>query len=147
MCRKIHRSKPSLFYNIGCITFDHTNNPKCNTTTPRCARVKNIFDMRYIFIPIHHGLHIACAVIYMEQMKIEYYSSLRYDYVTRPGCRHKVNTQEDTLQVLRDYLQNKHMKDIGPMNEKYILCAMSHNKIQQILQIVVYLYACIATSS
>ncbi len=33
------------------------------------------------------------------------------------------------------------------MNGNYILCAMSHNKIQQILQFVVYLYACIAISS
>ncbi len=47
----------------------------------------------------------------MEQMKIEYYNSLRFDNVTRHGCRHKVKMQEDTLQVLRDYLQNKHMKD------------------------------------
>jgi hypothetical protein len=46
MCRKIHGRKPSLFYNIGFITFNNTNNPKCNTTTPRCARGKNIFDMR-----------------------------------------------------------------------------------------------------
>jgi hypothetical protein len=38
MCRKIHGRKPSLFYNIGFITFDNTNNPKCNTMTPRCAR-------------------------------------------------------------------------------------------------------------
>ncbi len=35
MCRKIYRRKPSLFYNIGFITFDNTNNPKCNKTTPR----------------------------------------------------------------------------------------------------------------
>jgi hypothetical protein len=34
MCMKIHGRKPSLFYNIGFITFDNTNNPKCNTTTP-----------------------------------------------------------------------------------------------------------------
>jgi hypothetical protein len=33
------------------------------------------------------------------------------------------------------------------MNGNYTLCAMSHNKIQQILQIVVYLYACIVTLS
>jgi hypothetical protein len=33
------------------------------------------------------------------------------------------------------------------MNENCILYAMLHNKIQRILQIVVYLYACIATSS
>jgi Ulp1 family protease len=69
MCMKTHRRKPSLFYNIGFITFDNTSNPKCNTTTPRCARGKNIFDMRYIFIPIHHGLHFTCAVIYMEQRR------------------------------------------------------------------------------
>jgi hypothetical protein len=31
-----------------------------------------------------------CAVIYMEQMKTEYYNSLLYDNVTRHGCRHKV---------------------------------------------------------
>jgi Ulp1 family protease len=62
MCRKIHGRKPSLFYNIGFITFNNTNNPKFNTTTPRCARGKNIFDMRYIFLPIHHGLHFICAV-------------------------------------------------------------------------------------
>jgi Ulp1 family protease len=111
MCMKIHRRKPSLFYNIGFITFDNTNNPNCNTMTPRCARGKIIFDMRYIFIPIHHGLHFMCAVIYMEQIKIEYYNSLCFDNVTRHGCRHKVKMQEDTLQVLRDYLQKEHMKE------------------------------------
>jgi Ulp1 family protease len=111
MCRKMHERKPSLVYNIGFITFENTNNPKCNTTTPRCARGKNIFDMRYIFISIHHGLHFTCAVIHMEQMKIKYYNSLCYDNVTRHGCRHKVKMQEDTLQVLWDYLQKEHMKD------------------------------------
>jgi Ulp1 family protease len=111
MCMKIHRRKPSLFYNIGFITFDTKNNPKCITTKPRCSRGKNIFDMRYIFIPIHHGLNFTCAVIYMEQKKIKYYNTLRFDNVTRHGCRHKIKMQEDTLQVLRDYLQNKHMKD------------------------------------
>ncbi len=40
MCRKIHKRKPSLFYNIGFITFENTNNPKCNTMTPMCARGK-----------------------------------------------------------------------------------------------------------
>ncbi len=44
-------------------------------------------------------------------MKIEYYNSLCFDNVIRHGCRHKVKMQEDTLQVLRDYLQNNHMKD------------------------------------
>jgi hypothetical protein len=57
MCMKIHGRKPSLFFNIGFITFNNTNNPKCNRKTPRYARDKNIFDMRYISIPIHHGLH------------------------------------------------------------------------------------------
>jgi Ulp1 family protease len=52
-----------------------------------------------------------CAVIYMEQMKIKYYNSLCFDIVTRHGYMHKVKLQEDTLQVLRDYLQNKHMKE------------------------------------
>jgi Ulp1 family protease len=42
---------------------------------------------------------------------VKYYDSLRFDNVTRHGCRHKIKMQEDTLQVLRDYLQNKHMKD------------------------------------
>jgi hypothetical protein len=111
MHRKIHGRKPSLFYNIGCITFNNTNTPKCNTTTPRCARGKNKFDMRYIFIPIHHGLHFTCAVIYMEQIKIEYYDSLHFDNTTRHGCGCKVKMQEDTLQVIRDYLQKEHMKD------------------------------------
>jgi Ulp1 family protease len=67
--------------------------------------------MRYIFIPIHHGLHFTCAVIYMEKMKLEYYDSLRFDNLTKHGCRHKVKMQEETLQVLRDYLQNEHVKD------------------------------------
>ncbi len=97
MRRKIHRRKPSLFYNIGFITFNNTNNPKCNTMTLRCARGKNIFDTRYILIPIHHGLHFMCAVICMEQMKIEYYDSLLYDNPTKHGCRHKVKKREDTL--------------------------------------------------
>jgi hypothetical protein len=49
MCRKIHKRKPSLFFNIGFITFNSTNKPKCNTMTPRCARGKSIFNMRYVF--------------------------------------------------------------------------------------------------
>jgi Ulp1 family protease len=93
------------------ITFYNTNNPKCSTKTPRCARGKNIFDMRYIFIPIHHGLHFLCAVIYMEEMKIKYYNSLRFDNATRHGCKYKIKMQEDTLQVLRDYLQKEYMKE------------------------------------
>jgi Ulp1 family protease len=68
-----------------------------------------MFDMSHIFIPIYHGLHFTCAVIYMKQMKIEYYNTLRFDSVTRHSCRHKVEMQEDTLQVFRDYLQNEHM--------------------------------------
>ncbi len=40
-----------------------------------------------------------------------YQDSLRFDNVTRHGCRHKVKMQEDTLQVLRNYLQKEHMKD------------------------------------
>ncbi len=44
-------------------------------------------------------------------MKIKYSNSLHYDNVTRHGCKRKVKMQEDTLQVLRDYLQNNHMKD------------------------------------
>jgi Ulp1 family protease len=111
MCRKVHRRKPSLFYNIGFVTFDTTNNPKYITTKPRCDRWKNLFHMRCIFLPIHHGLHFTCAVIYMEQKKIKYYNSLCFDNVTRHGCRHKIKMQEDTLQVLRDYLQKEHMKD------------------------------------
>jgi Ulp1 family protease len=110
MCRKIHRRKPSLFYNIGFIILNNTNNPKCNTMTQKYARGKNIFNMRYIFIPIHQSLHFTCALIYMEQMKIEYYNSLRFDNVTRHGCRHNIKMQEDTLQVLRDHFQNEHMK-------------------------------------
>ncbi len=47
----------------------------------------------------------------MDQMKIKYYNSLHVDNVTRHGCRHKVDMQEDTLQFLRDYLQKEHMKD------------------------------------
>jgi Ulp1 family protease len=93
MCMKIHKRKPSLFFNIGFITFDNTNNPKCNTKTPRCARGKNIFEMRYIFIPIHHGLHFLCAVIYMEQKKIKYYGSLCFDNVTRHDWKHKIKMQ------------------------------------------------------
>jgi hypothetical protein len=38
MCRKLHGRKPSLLHNIGFITFAITNDPKCITTTPRCAR-------------------------------------------------------------------------------------------------------------
>ncbi len=41
----------------------------------------------------------------------QYDDSLRFDKVTRHGCRHKVKMQEDTHQVLRDYLQKEHIKD------------------------------------
>ncbi len=44
-------------------------------------------------------------------MKIEYYDSLRFDNVTRHGCKHKIKMQESTLQVVRDYLQKEHMKE------------------------------------
>jgi Ulp1 family protease len=111
MCMKIHGRKPSLFFDIGFITLDNTNNPKCNTKTQRCARGKKIFDMRYIFIPIHHGLHFTYAVIYMKEIKIKYYNSLRFDDVTRHGCKHKIKMQDKALQVLRDYLQKEHMKE------------------------------------
>jgi Ulp1 family protease len=87
------QKKPSLFFDIGFITFDNTNNPNNNTKTQRCVRGKNIFDMRYIFIPIHNGLNFTCAVIYMEEMKIKYYDSLRFDNVTRHGCKHKKNAR------------------------------------------------------
>jgi hypothetical protein len=30
MCMKILGRKPFMFFNIGFITFDNTNNPKCN---------------------------------------------------------------------------------------------------------------------
>jgi Ulp1 family protease len=94
MCMQIHRRKPSLFFDIGFIIFNNLNNPKCNTKTQRCARGKNIFDMSYIFIAIHHGLNFTCAVIYMKEMKIEYYDSLRFEDVTRHGCKHKLKMQE-----------------------------------------------------
>jgi Ulp1 family protease len=67
--------------------------------------------MRYVFIPILQGLHFTCSVIYIVQKKIKYYNTLCFDNVTMHGCRHNIKKQEDTLQVLRDYLQNKHMKD------------------------------------
>jgi Ulp1 family protease len=111
MCRNVHGRKPSLFYKIGFIKFNTQNNHPCRTTTPRCARGKNIINIRYIFIPIHRGMHFTCVVTYMEQKKIENYNSLRIDNVTRQSCRHKIKMQEDTLQVLRDYLQKNHMKD------------------------------------
>jgi hypothetical protein len=56
-------------------------------------------------------MHFTCAVIYMEHRKIKYYNSVLFDNVTRQNCRHKIKMQEDTLQALRDYLQNKHMKE------------------------------------
>jgi Ulp1 family protease len=107
---QIHGRKPSLFFDIGFITFDNTNNLKCNTKTQRCARGKNVFDMRYIFIPIHHGLHFTYAVIYMKEMNIKYYDSLRFDNVTRHGCKHKIKMQESTFQVIREYFQKENMK-------------------------------------
>jgi Ulp1 family protease len=62
----------------------------------------------------------------MEEIKIEYYHSLCFDNVTKHGCMHKVKMQEDTLQVLRDYLQKEHMKDkcIKLLNEwkLYTMC-------------------------
>ncbi len=93
------------------ITFDTSNNPKQITTTPRCARGKEFFDMRFIFTPIHHCLHFTCAVIHMEQKKIEYCNSLHFENKQRQSYRHKIKMQEDTLQILRDYLQNEQMQD------------------------------------
>jgi hypothetical protein len=56
----------------------------------------------------------------MEERKIDYHNSLLMDNVRRQSCRHKKKLQEATLQVLREYLQNKHMKEKTknfPMNE------------------------------
>jgi Ulp1 family protease len=86
--------------------------------------------MSYIFIQILQGLHFTCAVIYMEQKKIKYYDSLCFDNVSRHGCRHKIKMQEDTLQVLRDYLQNENIKgkhkDLPNEWKLYTMC-----KVQQ----------------
>ncbi len=46
-----------------------------------------------------------------EREKIEYYNSLRFEDVTRHGCKHKIKMQESTLQIIRDYLQKEHMKE------------------------------------
>ncbi len=75
MCRKVHGRKPSLFYKIGFITFDTKNNPQCRTTTPRCARGKNIFKMRYIFIPIHQGMR--CYLHGTEEDQVLRFTVLR----------------------------------------------------------------------
>ncbi len=68
--------------------------------------------MRYIFIPIHQGLHLTCVLLSTwNRRRLSITNSMHYDNVTRHGCRHKIKMQENTLQVLRDYLQNEHMKD------------------------------------
>ncbi len=57
--------------------------------------------------------------------KIEYDDSLCFDNVTRHACRQKVKMQEDTLQVLRDYLQIDHMKDKHKdLPNEWKLCTM-----------------------
>ncbi len=85
---KTQGRKPSLFFNIGFITLTIQMTPNVTQKHQGVLEGKK-FDMRYIFIPIHHGLHFTCAVIYMEGMKIKYYDSLRFDNVTRHGCKHK----------------------------------------------------------
>ncbi len=40
------------------------------------ARHDKIFDMEYIFIPIHQGNHYTCTVIYMKERRVKYYDSL-----------------------------------------------------------------------
>ncbi len=89
ICNKVTGRKLSLFYKIGFIKYNTKNYLQCRTTTPRCAREEKIFKMRYIFIPIHQGMHYTCAVIYMGEKKIKYYNSLLIDNVTRQSCRHK----------------------------------------------------------
>ena len=43
MCMQIHGRKPSLFFDIGFITFNNKNNPKCNTkNTKVCEREEHI---------------------------------------------------------------------------------------------------------
>ncbi len=79
--------------------------------------------------------------IYCEKYTKDCYSSFGF-FTTRSPSFVITNKQ-----YLRDYPTWKTSVYISPMNGNYILCAMSHNKIQQILQIVEYLYACTATSS
>jgi hypothetical protein len=53
MCRKLHGRKPSLFYNIGFITFDTKNNPKCTTTTPRSVDPLVTVDGQTVYNQTH----------------------------------------------------------------------------------------------
>ncbi len=62
MCRKIYGRKSSLFYKIGFITFDNTNNHKCNTTTPH---QKQYYVPYYLSIVLILSIKYAFGIISM----------------------------------------------------------------------------------
>jgi Ulp1 family protease len=76
MCNEMPGKKPSMFYILEFIYFNKERQPQYKEMKRMRAKHKNIFDMEYIFIPIHRGNHYMCAVISMKEKKAKYYDSL-----------------------------------------------------------------------
>ncbi len=85
MCKVEPGKKPSMFYNLEFICFDKERRPQCRESKRMRARHDKIFDMEYIFIPIHRGNHYTCAVIYMKERRVKYYNSLVSDQTRTRG--------------------------------------------------------------
>ena len=76
------------------------------------ARHDKIFDMEYIFIPIHRVNHYTCAVIYMKERRVKYYDSLVSDQTRTRGSIGE-SLQKSILQVVLKYLEGIHLECKG----------------------------------
>jgi Ulp1 family protease len=113
MCKEKQRRKPSLFYDFEFIFFDNNHQPQYDESTRRSsAKSNDIFEMKYILIPIRNENHCMCVVISIEEKKIDNFNSLIVNQ-TRLGCVHKEELQKSIMQAVLSYLQQKHLKVKG----------------------------------
>jgi hypothetical protein len=74
---KENGSTPSLFYKFEFIKINKNNEPQCHESSGGIiAKHNDIFEMKYIFIPIQIGRHYMLVVIYLAPCKIHYHNSL-----------------------------------------------------------------------
>jgi hypothetical protein len=112
MCKVEPGKKPSMFYELEFIYFDKEPQPQYMESKKMRARRDKIFDMEYIFIPIHRGNHYTCAVISMKERRIKYYNSLVSDQTRTRGSIGE-SLQKSILQVVLKYLEGIHFECKG----------------------------------
>jgi len=128
LCAKQLGRKRSHFFNsffIQTMFDEKNNNPKLRGKYNyknvkhwgRKVPGKNIFDLKYIFIPINlDNLHWTSAVIFMEEKKIQYFDSM--------GATHMIKLRA-LLQYLKDEYKAKKGGELNPKEWTLVGCSNS----------------------